>query len=152
MHDMRVMPGVQETISSLYTERLEVAEHFIKSLAKDDFILVADVHDGDEYRLVGSIGISIDTNPRRRHVGRLGIMVRTDWQGKGIGRKLLAKIIDLSDNWLMLKRIELTVFAENEEAIRLYQSFGFEVEGCLHAGMVKDGAYADMLIMGWSKQ
>jgi putative acetyltransferase len=41
----------------------------------------------------------------------------------------MENILDLADNWLMLVRIELDVIEDNERAIHLYRSFGFEVEG-----------------------
>lgn len=148
MHAMRIMPGVQETISGIYTERITSAEDFIRNLTPNDFQLVAEVMTDGEWKLVGSVGLSIDPKPRRRHVALMGIMVRTEWQGRGIGRRLLERILDLADNWLMLARVELTVFAANERAVALYKSFGFEIEGRLKSAMVLDGKYADELIMG----
>jgi putative acetyltransferase len=46
---------------------------------------------------------------RRRYVGRIGMAVRDDWQGKGIGRALMKAAVDLADNWLGITRIELEV-------------------------------------------
>ncbi len=40
-------------------------------------------------------------------------------------------VLDIADNWLNLTRLELTVFADNERAVRLYTRTGFEVEGSL---------------------
>ncbi len=51
------------------------------------------------------------------------------WQGRGVGRALMEAAVDLADNWLSLTRLELTVFADNAPAIRLYERVGFEVEG-----------------------
>lgn len=56
-------------------------------------------------------------------------------------------ILDLADNWLMLVRIELDVTEENERAISLYNSFGFEVEGKKKYFIIKGGKYADVLMM-----
>ncbi|WP_439709371.1 GNAT family N-acetyltransferase [Parachlamydia acanthamoebae] len=38
-------------------------------------------------------------------------------------------LLDLADNWLKLVRVELDVFSDNQKAISLYQSCGFEIEG-----------------------
>ena len=46
-----------------------------------------------------------------------------------------------------LKRIELTVFADNAAAIRLYEKFGFELEGTHRAYAYRDGQFADALCM-----
>jgi L-phenylalanine/L-methionine N-acetyltransferase len=60
---------------------------------------------------------------------------------------LMDAMIDLADNWLNLRRIELTVYADNEPAVRLYQKFGFEVEGTLRNYAFRDGQLIDALSM-----
>jgi L-phenylalanine/L-methionine N-acetyltransferase len=100
-------------------------------------------------RLVGMIGVDTFPNkPRRRHVGTLGMCVRDDWQGKGIGAALMKAALDLADNWLNLTRLELEVYADNEAAIHLYERFGFEVEGTLRQHAFRDGQYVDSKMMG----
>jgi len=49
----------------------------------------------------------------------------------------------------------LTVYVDNEPAIRLYQKFGFEVEGTRRKDVFRDGQYVDSYAMarlrpGWS--
>jgi putative acetyltransferase len=85
--------------------------------------------------------------PRRRHVGDMGMMVRDDWQGKGIGSALMAAMVDLADNWLNLVRIELTVYTDNAAAVGLYQKFGFAIEGTLRRYAFRDGEYVDAYTM-----
>jgi L-phenylalanine/L-methionine N-acetyltransferase len=48
-----------------------------------------------------------------RHVGSIGMAVRNDWQGRGIGTALMEAALDLADNWLNLTRIELRVYTDN---------------------------------------
>ena len=63
-----------------------------------------------EREVVGSLGL--ETSPTRwrmRHVGSIGMAVRDDWQGKGVGTALMEAALDLADNWLNLTRIELRV-------------------------------------------
>lgn len=98
-------------------------------------------------RVVGTIGLHAAAKPRRRHVGDIGMAVHEDFQGRGVGSVLLAAALDLADNWLALRRIELQVFADNAAAIRLYQRFGFETEGIAREFAVRDGVYADALLM-----
>ena len=74
-------------------------------------------------------------------------MVRTDCQGQGIGTALLEAVLDLADNWLMLRRVELEVYADNQRAVRLYEKFGFEAEGRRREAAVKNGAYVDLMVM-----
>src|SRR5260221_5622608 len=51
----------------------------------------------------------------------MGMWVHDEFCGRGIGSALMAALIDVSDIWLNLKRLELTVYVDNEPAIRLYK-------------------------------
>jgi putative acetyltransferase len=97
--------------------------------------------------VVGNLGLTRFTRPRRAHVGEIGMGVRDDWQGKGVGSALLEAALDLADNWLGLRRIELHVHADNERAIALYRKFGFAVEGTHRAYAIRNGVYVDSLSM-----
>jgi len=69
------------------------------------------------------------------------------WQRQGIGSRLLAAVLEVADNWMNLRRVELTVYADNQAAIGLYRKFGFETEGQLRDYAVRDGGYVDVLSM-----
>ena len=61
-----------------------------------------------EGEVVGELTLNTTpARPRMGHVGSIGIAVRDDWQGKGVGTELMRAAIDLADNWLNLTRIEL---------------------------------------------
>ena len=92
--------------------------------------------------IVGSADIT-QHKGRRSHAGGVGLIVHDDCHGRGIGTALLAALVDTSDNWLNLKRLELTVYLDNEPAIRLYKTFGFAVEGTRRADAFRDGRYVD---------
>lgn len=101
-----------------------------------------------ENELVGHLGLHTYPNsPRRRHVAHLGMAVRDDWQGKGVGSALMQAALDLADKWLNLSRLELDVYTDNEPAIRLYKKFGFGVEGTLVRFAYRDGQYVDAYLM-----
>jgi len=61
------------------------------------------------------------------------------------------KVVDFTEDRAVagraLKRVELTVYADNEPAIRLYTSHGFEVEGRHVKAGFTDGQYHDLLTM-----
>jgi putative acetyltransferase len=84
---------------------------------------------------------------RRSHVGSIGMAVHDAYAGRGAGTALMAAVVDLADNWLQLKRLELGVYADNVRAIALYERFGFEREGLNRAYAWRDGAWADSLAM-----
>ena len=71
-----------------------------------------------EGEVVGSL--SLHTSPTRwrmRHVGSIGMAVRDDLQGKGVGTALMEAALDLADNWLNLTRIELHVYVDNAAGV-----------------------------------
>ncbi len=111
---------------------------------KSDLGLVAEI-DGV---VAGTAGLHpVGPALRRRHVMMLGISIARDAQGKGVGKALMAALVDYADRWAGVLRIELTVYPDNERAIALYRKFGFEVEGTHRAYALRDGRYVDTLSM-----
>ena len=100
-----------------------------------------------EGRVVGSIGLHRDRPHRRSHVASLGMAVHDAHAGRGVGRALLAAVIDLAEKWWNIRRLELNVYVDNHRAIALYERFGFEREGVHRAYAWRDGAYVDSLSM-----
>ena len=97
--------------------------------------------------IVGSAGIHPNARPRRRHTASVGMAVHDDWQGQGIGRGLMNALLDVADNWLQIRRVELTVFTDNSRAIGLYRSVGFVEEGVHREFAFRNGEYVDALAM-----
>lgn len=97
--------------------------------------------------VVGNAGLHSAGNTRRAHAYSVGIVVRDDWQGRGVGTRLMETLVDLADNWLGALRLELTVFCDNEPALRLYRRFGFEIEGTHRAFALREGRLADTYAM-----
>lgn len=116
----------------------------LAGISGEGFLLVACA--GDE--LVGNVGLHVSpTRWRTRHAAELGMSVRDDWQGRGVGTALMEAVLDLADNWLNLMRIELRVYADNAAGIALYRKFGFEIEGTHRRFAFRDGEYVDAYSM-----
>jgi L-phenylalanine/L-methionine N-acetyltransferase len=120
-----------------------VRKRFFSEMREGLYHLVACV---DE-EVVGHLGLETFTQPRRRHVGEIGMAVRDDWHGKGVGTALMETALDLADNWLNLTRLELTVYADNAAGIALYEKFGFEIEGTHLRYAFRNGEYVDAYSM-----
>jgi putative acetyltransferase len=142
----RIMSGPRAAAGTLQLP-LQSAEAWRKRLAEPPeglFLLVACV--GEE--VIGNLGLETSPNrPRMRHVGSLGMAVRDDWQGKGVGTALMEAALDLADNWLNLTRIELRVYVDNSAAVALYKRFGFEIEGTHRRLAFRNGEYVDAYSM-----
>ncbi|NEW92910.1 GNAT family N-acetyltransferase [Rhodopseudomonas sp. BR0M22] len=80
---------------------------------------------------------------RRAHAAEFWIGVHEDYARIGVGSKLLAAMIDTADNWLNIKRLEMTVFTDNVAALALYAKFGFTIEGTHKAASFRDGEFVD---------
>lgn len=75
------------------------------------------------------------------HVAVLGIAIKKEFRGKGLGRKLMERGIELSKGKFEL--IRLGVFSVNESAVQLYKSLGFEQYGLLPGFLKRNGRYFD---------
>jgi putative acetyltransferase len=84
---------------------------------------------------------------RQSHVAGLGMGVHDAWTGRGVGAALLEALLDSADNWLGIRRMQLTVYVDNAPAIHLYRRFGFEIEGTHRAYALRDGRYVDAHVM-----
>jgi L-phenylalanine/L-methionine N-acetyltransferase len=82
-----------------------------------------------EGEIVGELGFEVYEQPRRRHVASFGMGVKDSYQGRGVGSALINAMLELTDKWMNIKRIELTVYTDNHAAIGLYKKFGFVIEG-----------------------
>lgn len=86
--------------------------------------------------------------PRHNHVGAIHLIAtHPDHRGRGVGRSLMSAVVEMSDKWLNLRRLELSVWTPNKTAIALYEEFGFEVEGTLADYVFRNGEFVDALIM-----
>jgi RimJ/RimL family protein N-acetyltransferase len=108
--------------------------------------IMADPGDGT---VVGEVVLWREIGERLRHGATLGISVHPEWQGAGLGRRLMSAAMD----WARAaedcpRRVELRVLADNARARSLYAAFGFTVEGVRRQAVRRpDGSYVDEVLM-----
>jgi putative acetyltransferase len=142
----RIMSGPKAVWGTLQVP-FPSPEIWRKRLAEPErgLVLLLACHESEP---IGMAGLHTNPDqPRLRHSARLGMTVRDDWQGKGVGTALMKAALDLADNWLNLERLELDVFCDNEPGVRLYRKFGFETEGTLRRLAFRDGRFVDGFLM-----
>jgi RimJ/RimL family protein N-acetyltransferase len=111
--------------------------------AGNSIFLVAEV-DG---KLVGLLNCKGSHRKAIRHAVTLGMSVDKAYRGQGIGSQLMAHAIEWAKGTGIVTRIELALFERNQIALRLYQKFGFEIEGKRRKAGFREGEYHDGLIM-----
>lgn len=77
--------------------------------------------------LVGYAGLAVVAGPPQAEAEVHTIGVDPGWQGHGIGRALLAKLLEAADQ--LRATVFLEVRTDNEPARTLYESYGFSVVG-----------------------
>jgi ribosomal protein S18 acetylase RimI-like enzyme len=80
------------------------------------------------------------------HCGTLGIGLLPEFRGKGIGRQLMQRTIEAAFAF-GLTRIELTVRENNANAIALYTSLDFQIEGLHRNAVCIEGLYENLYSM-----
>ena len=80
-------------------------------------------------QVAGTAGIeAVGTNYKVRHRAEFGIGILREYWGLGLGRALTEACIKCAGE-AGYKQLELNVVAENERAVSLYRSLGFEEYG-----------------------
>ena len=121
---------------------LRVLDTYLKSI--DSFFIGA--FDGD--RLIGTLdGGPAKTYRRYRHRMEIGMAVQKDYWDNGIGSKLVENALYFAKR-LGYEQVNLSVFADNERAVHVYEKLGFKVDGRVIDGFKDlDGTYHDELHM-----
>lgn len=102
----------------------------------------------DENEIIGSSEIKLEKG-RQSHVGGLGISIRKEYRGKGLGTKLMAEILKEAEKNLKpeIKMVRLSVFPENKIAQNLYKKFGFKEVARIPKQLEYKGKLTDEIIM-----
>jgi ribosomal protein S18 acetylase RimI-like enzyme len=99
--------------------------------------------------LSGFVALGREKSRKFSHKAQIwGMYVAPALRGKGLGRALLSHAIEFARSIPGVCRINLIVNAQNEQAVNLYRSAGFEVFGREPDAMCVDGIMCEALHMG----
>lgn len=128
------------------TLTLEQEENFIKHQmeSEKDLMLVALLNG----RHIGNCSMSsLGAYQRYSHRCSVAIALYKEFCGLGLGRQMMQAILEEARN-CGYEQAELEVVSENQNAIALYESLGFEKYGTHRNNMkYKNGCYADAYLM-----
>lgn len=93
-------------------------------------------------KVVGMCEASRESNGSDKlHIGSLGILIRKEYRGMGLGKAMMKDIIKKSRGKYEI--MTLGVFANNMGAKALYRKIGFRKYGFLKNGIKRRGRYMD---------
>lgn len=110
-----------------FHDTVERRQNLLRTLARqhNSCALVAEHHD----RLIGMLYLRGGQLRRMQHAAKLEIFVDARMRGLGVGRTLMEQGLRWAEAHPTIRKIGLSVFSDNERAIRLYRSLQFAVEG-----------------------
>jgi RimJ/RimL family protein N-acetyltransferase len=130
---------------------LEGEKAYIQAALEDDAAFqIAAIHAG---RFIGTLGFHGGRNFRNRHTAELGMMVASDWRGRGVGAALIQCALDWARTHPLIEKVCLSVYDGNVPGRALYRKMGFEEEGRLRGHIqLENGRVEDLLHMAvWVK-
>jgi L-amino acid N-acyltransferase YncA len=138
--------GIDDRLATLETERRTPDERrqWLNARTPRHPVIVAE----DGARVVIAWGSLNPFNPRDayRHVADFSIYVERAHRGKGVGRRLLARLIDLARE-LGYHKMVLSAFPFNAAGMALYERLGFRTVGIYKEQGLVDGRWVDTIVM-----
>ena len=124
----------------------EMEESFIESMngSENSLFLVALLGG----RIVGVATVEGRKAARFRHAGSCGLSVSKAHWRRGIGGALMEAVLDWAAGNPAVSRLEARIHERNDRSIRLFERFGFLVEGRLLKDMRVGDAFFDTVILG----
>jgi L-amino acid N-acyltransferase YncA len=137
--------GIEDRIATLETE-LRTPEERRQWLAARSprhpvFVAIA------EEAIIGWSSLNVyNPRPAYQHVADLSVYIERAWRGKGVGRRLLAHLIDQA-RAIGYHKMMLSTFPFNASGVALYERMGFTRVGVMREMGQLDGRWIDTLIM-----
>ena len=137
--------GIEDRVATLETELRtpEERRQWLQSRSARHPVIVAEA--GGEVVGWGSLN---PFNPRKAYdyVADFSIYIERRWRGKGVGSRLLARLIELARD-LGYHKLVLSAFPSNAGGMALYEKFGFRTVGIYKEQGKLDGQWVDTIIM-----
>jgi len=137
----QVLTTLEEYRITVENEKIWI-NNFIKH--PHSLLLVAEF----DKQIIGMLFFVPNSKKKNSHTGEFGVNVHPDFQGLGIGKKLIEILISWAKENTQIEKVTLSVFDSNQHAIKLYKDLGFVEEGrFIKAIKQPSGEYVDTLQM-----
>jgi L-amino acid N-acyltransferase YncA len=137
--------GIEDRLATLETELRTPQERrqWLRSRDPRHPVIAAE-NDGE---IVGWASLNV-FNPREayRFVADISVYVERGWRGKGVGRALLARLLELGREHGYHKLV-LSAFPFNAAGVALYERLGFRTVGIYQEQGRLDGHWVDTIVM-----
>jgi phosphinothricin acetyltransferase len=137
--------GIEDRVATLEIEPRTPDERREWMAARDPRHPVIVAESGGVLVGWGSLNV-FNPRPAYRHVADLSVYVERAWRGKGVGHRLLERLIELARE-IGYHKMVLATFPTNTGGVRLYERLGFSRVGVYHEQGILDGRWVDVLIM-----
>jgi RimJ/RimL family protein N-acetyltransferase len=146
--------SLQIMINSLVNEKAMITVQSKMTLKQEESYLKGIMKNKDtvslflviDRKVMGSAGITKGENIRS-HTGDIGIVIKKEARGLGLGEKLFKKVMEDGIKKFKLKIITLDVFGSNKIAQNLYKKMRFKKVGMIKGGSKYYGGYEDRIMM-----
>lgn len=151
------LEGLLEHINSLVKERAMISVQEEKTIEEEAqwlsdilrkiekkkiVVLVVEVAG----KIMGIASVASEEFPQN-HIGGFGISLRKEVRKRGIGERLLKKVIKSARDILGVKIVMLQVMATNHSAMDIYTKCGFSEAMRIKNGYNHYGQFVDLVIM-----
>lgn len=110
----------------------------------DKLLIVPEI----EGKIAGMLSFSVGHRQRIAHQGELGVSLRAQNRGQGVGRALMEALLSWARANSRVETVRLRVHAKNSGAVALYRKLGFREEGReLKGAKYGAGEYDDVILM-----
>jgi len=97
-------------------------------------------------KIVGDFYLQIGYPTKRKHTAYIATILTKEYRRLGIGSEMM-KIASEKAKEKGIKKLCLSVFSSNTNAINFYKEFGFVTEGVLKKQFIIDEKYVDEVYM-----
>jgi phosphinothricin acetyltransferase len=137
--------GIEDRVATLETELRTPEERREWMAARGPRHPVIVAESGGVLVGWGSLNV-FNARPAYRHVADFSVYVERAWRGKGVGHRLLERLIEIARE-IGYHKMVLSTFPTNAGGVRLYERLGFSRVGVYREQGMLDATWVDTLIM-----